>query len=137
MMTHIAYLDLADFRNGTEAARQAFVQSLGDSFANVGFAAVGNTDINPSLQEALYQQLGAFFALPTATKLGYVVDAKHGQRGYNALGSETAKDAQHHDLKEFWHHGETQVRDADGTVMTAADFCQCYGAGTPQFHPHA
>ena len=47
----------------------------------------------------------AFFALPTATKQQYHIAGSGGVRGYTPFGIETAKGAQHHDLKEFWHVG--------------------------------
>jgi isopenicillin N synthase-like dioxygenase len=47
----------------------------------------------------------AFFALPVDEKLRYRIEGGMGQRGYVPFGVETAKGAQHHDLKEFWHVG--------------------------------
>ena len=43
---------------------------------------------------------------------GRYVVGKGGQRGYIPFGIETAKDADHFDLKEFWHMG----RDLPGMV---------------------
>ncbi len=47
----------------------------------------------------------AFFALPEAVKRRYRDPGGAGQRGYTPFGIETAKDAPHADLKEFWHVG--------------------------------
>jgi len=47
----------------------------------------------------------AFFALPEEIKRSYHVAGGAGQRGYTPFGVETAKGADHFDLKEFWHIG--------------------------------
>ena len=47
----------------------------------------------------------AFFALPEEIKRRYKIPGAGGQRGYTPFGVETAKGAEHFDLKEFWHAG--------------------------------
>lgn len=47
----------------------------------------------------------AFFALPESIKLKYHQPGGGGARGYTPFGVETARDAQAHDLKAFWHIG--------------------------------
>jgi isopenicillin N synthase-like dioxygenase len=49
--------------------------------------------------------------LPDDTKRQYHVAGGGGARGYTPFGVETAKGAQHHDLKEFWHIGREIPRD--------------------------
>ena len=79
----------------------AFAQALGASFARYGFAVVADHDLPAAMVEGATRQAKAFFALPEAVKLRYRTPA--GQGGYTPFGIETAKDAVHHDLKEFWH----------------------------------
>ena len=47
----------------------------------------------------------AFFALPEEVKRSYHIPGGGGARGYTPFGTEKAKDAKVHDLKEFWHVG--------------------------------
>jgi isopenicillin N synthase-like dioxygenase len=82
----------------------AFTQTLGDSYARWGFAVISDHGLQQDRIEAALEQMKAFFALPEAVKLKYKLPVA-GQRGYTPFGIETAKGAQHHDLKEFWHVG--------------------------------
>ncbi|MDQ3206042.1 MAG: isopenicillin N synthase family oxygenase, partial [Pseudomonadota bacterium] len=54
---------------------------------------------------ASYDVFERFFALPDEVKRQYHVPGGGGARGYTPFGVETAKGAQHFDLKEFWHVG--------------------------------
>ncbi len=83
----------------------AFAKALGDSFARYGFAVVADHDLPPGLTEAALARTKAFFDLPEAVKRRYHVPGGGGQRGYTPFGIEAAKDADHVDLKEFWHVG--------------------------------
>ncbi len=82
-----------------------FARDLGDSFAQWGFAVITDHEIDQGLIDRSWDLTAQFFALPAAVKQSY--DAAHmaGQRGYTAFGTEIAKDAKKHDLKEFWHVG--------------------------------
>ncbi len=82
----------------------AFSQALGDSFARYGFAVISDHGLPQADIAAALTATKAFFALPEAAKARYVVGTG-GQRGYTPFGIETAKDAAHFDLKEFWHMG--------------------------------
>ena len=81
-----------------------FSRDLGGSFARYGFAVISDHDLPQARIEAALAAVKAFFALPKAVKRAYVVGVG-GQRGYTPFGIETAKDARHFDLKEFWHTG--------------------------------
>ena len=81
-----------------------FSSDLGSSFARYGFAVISDHDLPQARIEAAIAATKAFFALPEAVKRAYVVGVG-GQRGYTPFGIETAKDAKHFDLKEFWHMG--------------------------------
>lgn len=82
-----------------------FATKLGASFERFGFAIISDHGIDPALIAKSWALTADFFALPTATKLAYDAKSNGGQRGYTALGTEIAKDADKHDLKEFWHVG--------------------------------
>ncbi len=97
--TGIPTLDIAGF-----AGPGRFVEALGDAFERYGFCGIRGHGIEPEQIEAAYAALRRFFALPTAVKDHYVTD-QGGARGYTRFGIETAKDAQHPDLKEFWQVG--------------------------------
>lgn len=80
---------------------------LGRSFAEYGFAVVSDHGIDADLIARADKAARALFALPDAVKRGYKVPGGGGARGYTPFGTERAKDALIHDLKEFWHVGRT------------------------------
>ncbi|MBT9470922.1 MAG: 2OG-Fe(II) oxygenase family protein [Pseudomonadota bacterium] len=107
-----------------------FSQDLGGSFARYGFAVISDHDLPQPRIEAAIAATKAFFALPEAMKRVYVVGVG-GQRGYTPFGIETAKDAQHFDLKEFWHMG----RDLPpGHRFAAYMPSNVWPAEVPEFH---
>ncbi len=81
-----------------------FSQDLGGSFARYGFAVISDHPLPQARIEAATAAAKAFFALPDEVKRAYAIGVG-GQRGYTPFGIETAKGAQHFDLKEFWHMG--------------------------------
>jgi isopenicillin N synthase-like dioxygenase len=83
----------------------AFAAALGGSFERYGFAVIADCDIPQAVIDRALASTKAFFALPEAAKRAYVVPGGQGQRGYTPFGVETAKGADHYDLKEFWHVG--------------------------------
>jgi isopenicillin N synthase-like dioxygenase len=82
-----------------------FARTLGDSFRRTGFAVIAEHGIDLGVIDRAVADTKAFFALPDAVKRRYHVPGSGGARGYTPFGVETAKDAQVHDLKEFWHVG--------------------------------
>ncbi|MCB2067521.1 MAG: isopenicillin N synthase family oxygenase [Erythrobacter sp.] len=80
---------------------------LGRSFGEYGFAVVRDHGIPQDLIDQAEDMAKAFFALPEEVKRGYHIPGGGGARGYTAFGTEIAKDAKVHDLKEFWHVGRT------------------------------
>ena len=84
---------------------------LGRSFSEFGFAIVRDHGILQELIDRAEQMSKAFFALPEEVKLRYKVAGGGGARGYTPFGTEKAKDAQVHDLKEFWHVGRSLPQD--------------------------
>ncbi len=83
----------------------AFAQKLGRSFEEYGFAVIGGHGIPDALIRDAEAKARAFFALPDDVKRKYHIPGGGGARGYTPFGIETAKGAQAHDLKEFWHVG--------------------------------
>ncbi len=78
---------------------------LGRSFAEYGFAVVRDHGIPQQLIDQAETLSKAFFALPEEAKKAYKIEGGGGARGYTPFGTEKAKDASVHDLKEFWHVG--------------------------------
>ncbi len=106
MTARIPTLDIRRFTHPASAEdRQAFVDELGGAYREWGFAGIRNHGIPQSLIDASYDVFQRFFALPENVKMKYHVPGGGGARGYTPFGVETAKGAQHHDLKEFWHIG--------------------------------
>ena len=86
-------------------APETLARDLGDSFATFGFAMVKDHGLDPALVARAWDLTAQFFALPEAEKRGYLIPGQGGARGYTAFGTEIAKGAKAHDLKEFWHVG--------------------------------
>src|SRR5579871_1791678 len=82
-----------------------FAHDIGESFRTFGFAMVRNHGIDPALIARGWELTRAFFDLPAAEKLSYHGQGLNGARGYTPFGTEIAKGAAVHDLKEFWHVG--------------------------------
>lgn len=78
---------------------------LGESFRQHGFAMVCDHGIDPALIARGWRLCREFFALPEAEKRQFFIAGGGGARGYTPFGTEIAKDARVHDLKEFWHVG--------------------------------
>lgn len=78
---------------------------LGKSFATFGFAMVRDHGLDPALVARAWALTAEFFALPEAEKRSYFIAGQGGARGYTPFGTEIAKGAALHDLKEFWHVG--------------------------------
>lgn len=87
----------------TDAA--GFSSDLGASFERYGFAVIARHGLPDDLIAASLARFRTFFGWPTDAKLRYHQPGGGGARGYTPFGIETAKGAQHHDLKEFWHVG--------------------------------
>ena len=83
---------------------------LGRSFAEYGFGIVRDHGIPQGLIDRADAKVREFFALPEETKRAYAIAGGGGARGYTPFGTEKAKDAEVHDLKEFWHVGRDLPR---------------------------
>ena len=83
----------------------AFAERIGRSFSDWGFAVVADHGIPAELIERAEAMSRAFFALPEEVKRSYHIAGGGGARGYTPFGTESAKDSNISDLKEFWHIG--------------------------------
>jgi isopenicillin N synthase-like dioxygenase len=88
---------------GSESSE--FAQAISAAYEEFGFVIIQNHGIDRQLIDRCLDCFHEFFALPVMEKLRYKIAGGGGARGYTAFGIETAKGAQHHDLKEFWHVG--------------------------------
>ncbi|MBA2249001.1 MAG: isopenicillin N synthase family oxygenase [Chitinophagaceae bacterium] len=104
---NIRVVDLAQFTNGDEAQKKAFVAQLGKAYEDVGFVAVKNHGIPKELIADLYKHVQQFFSLPLEQKRKYEIPELAGQRGYTSFGKEHAKGSDAPDLKEFFQYGQT------------------------------
>ena len=104
----IPTLDIRRF----DTDREAFVAELGAAYREWGFAGIRGHDISDEQIAGAYDAFQRFFALPEEVKRKYHVPGGGGARGYTPFGVETAKGAQHYDLKEFWHVGREIARDS-------------------------
>jgi isopenicillin N synthase-like dioxygenase len=107
---NIPVVDLRDWVAGG-AARQQFIQRVGESLADIGFFAVSHHGIPDELTRRAYETARTFFHLPAELKARYHQAAKKGQRGFTGFGTEHARDSQAPDLKEFWQVGRPDVPD--------------------------
>ena len=83
----------------------SIAEELGRSFEEYGFAVIRNHGIPQGLIDRAEVMSKEFFALPEDVKKAYHIVGGGGARGYTPFGTEKAKDANVHDLKEFWHVG--------------------------------
>lgn len=84
---------------------ESFADALGRSFQDYGFAVIRDHGISQRLIKKAEQLSKALFALPDDAKRAYTIEGGGGARGYTPFGTEKAKNAAVHDLKEFWHVG--------------------------------
>ena len=109
-----------------------FARDLGESFRRYGFAVISDHALGQARIDGAINAAKAFFALPEATKRQYFIAGGKGQRGYTPFGVETAKGAEHFDLKEFWHMG----RDLPPGHRFEADMpANVWPAEVPAFEP--
>ena len=100
-LAHVPTLSLADQATDPDG----FAERLGHSFERFGFAVVADHGIDDALIARAWAETAALFALPEEEKRRHHQPGGGGARGYTPFGTEIAKDAAAHDLKEFWHIG--------------------------------
>ena len=104
-MKTIPSLDLIDFTKKDKKSN--FIKEIGKAYENIGFVSIKNYGLTAEEEEDLYKKTKLFFDLPLDKKIKYEKKELNGQRGYVSFGRETAKGFKYHDLKEFWHFGQT------------------------------
>ena len=104
-MKTIPSLDLIDFTKKDKKSN--FIKEIGKAYENIGFVSIKNYGLTEEEEDDLYKKTKLFFDLPLDKKIKYEKKELNGQRGYVSFGRETAKGFKHHDLKEFWHFGQT------------------------------
>jgi isopenicillin N synthase-like dioxygenase len=109
-----------------------FAARLGASFERTGFAIVADHGLDQQRIDAALADAKAFFALPDQTKRAYIT-GQGGQRGYVPFGRETAKGANLHDLKEFWHVGRDLP---EGHALSASMPSNVWPKEVPGFKAH-
>ncbi|MFK8039698.1 MAG: isopenicillin N synthase family dioxygenase [Crocinitomicaceae bacterium] len=107
----IAVVDYHDYLSDNAVKRKTFIQNLGDSFSNMGFAIVKNHGVTAELRQELLSISKAFFELSPDVKKQYENMALAGQRGYISKNRESAKGRSIPDIKEFYHIGQTVLDD--------------------------
>lgn len=99
-MSGIPTLDISRFETDVDG----FVQEMGEAYQAWGFAGITGHGIDKQVAIDALRAAEKLFAQPDAVKKQYFRD-NGGTRGYTPLGTEVAKNAEHVDLKEFWHVG--------------------------------
>lgn len=104
-----------------DADPSRFAERLGTSLTETGFAVVEGHAVPEALIARVRAAAKRFFALPETVKAAYA-DAEGGfQRGYTPFGQENAKGRRAADLKEFWHTGRGDTRDAADATPDVAE----------------
>lgn len=99
-------MDQASLPSTSLASDQArLAAELGASFRRYGFALVTDHGIDAELIARAWQLTRDLLGRPEAEKRSYHRADLGGARGYTPFGTEIAKGAAVHDLKEFWHVG--------------------------------
>ena len=106
-LTTIPFVDMKGFLAGTWEEKVKIAHRFGKALQEIGFVAVTNAGIHAETVDNAYDVARDYFNLPIEEKLKQ--KSKDGFRGYVPFGQEHAKDAEHGDLKEFFHTtGPTQ-----------------------------
>ena len=119
-------LDISSFEKDSDA----FVAQLGAAYQEWGFAGIQNHGISTELIRRAMAVMEELFSLPDETKRRYFKD-NGGTRGYTPFGTEIAKNADHVDLKEFWHVG----REINGTPPYPQLTPNVWPEEVPEFKP--
>lgn len=86
---------------------ERFATALGRSFERFGFTVIIDHGIDRGLIDRASRLTKLFFDESSEYKNRFIQPGGGGARGYTPFGIEIAKDAEKHDLKEFWHIGRS------------------------------
>jgi isopenicillin N synthase-like dioxygenase len=109
-MTQMPIISLAS-DNADALGADALGKALGDSFKTYGFATITDHGLDPDLVAKAWALTKELFDQSESQKRLGFKDGIAGARGYTPFKTEIAKDAEHHDLKEFWHVGRSLAAD--------------------------
>lgn len=104
-------LSLRSYTHGTDAEKSSFIDSLFEGIKDYGFIILKDHNVPTDRLDEAYTKSQEFFELKQEAKNKYVIENGKFQRGYTPFGKEHAKDAEVHDLKEFWHVGRELAED--------------------------
>lgn len=124
-MSSIPHVDVALYENNFDS----FVQTLGEGYEGNGFVALTNHGIPAEDIHNALDITAQLFDLPEDVKKKYHQEGGGGARGYTPFGTEIAKDAEHVDLKEFWHVG----RELEGPQTDSALLPNVWPEELPEF----
>ncbi|RUO40467.1 flavonol synthase [Aliidiomarina taiwanensis] len=124
-MSSIPHVDVALY----EKDFASFVQTLGEGYEGNGFVALTNHGIPADDIHRALDITARLFDLPEDVKKKYHQEGGGGARGYTPFGTEIAKDAEHVDLKEFWHVG----RELEGPQTDPALLPNVWPEELPEF----
>lgn len=122
----IPTLDVSRFKTDPDA----FVAELGAAYQAWGFAGIQGHGIDPSVAINALRASEKLFSQPDEVKKQYFKD-NGGTRGYTPFGTEIAKNAEHVDLKEFWHVG----REIEGEPPHKSLTPNIWPEEVPEFKP--
>lgn len=105
----MARVDLAAFRSGDAAGREACLRAARSDLEQRGFLAVVGHGVEAEALRRGHDVARAFFSLPERTKRRY--SKGRGAVGYIPHGVEQALRAKRPDLKELWHHAHEPSAD--------------------------
>ena len=127
-MSSIPHVDVALYEKDFDS----FVQTLGEGYEGNGFVALTNHGIPAEDIHSALDITAKLFELPEEVKKQYHQKGGGGARGYTPFGTEIAKDAEHVDLKEFWHVG----RELEGPQTDPALLPNVWPEELPEFKTH-
>lgn len=113
-MKSIPHIDMSLY----DADFEAFANLVGEGYESNGFVALTQHGVDQALIDEALDTCRELFALPEDVKKQYHLPGGGGARGYTPFGTEIAKDAEHVDLKEFWHVGREVEGEAPYPQLT-------------------
>jgi isopenicillin N synthase-like dioxygenase len=95
-VTSIPTIDLEPFATGNRLASAEATQvaaAIDAALRDVGFLLVTGHGVDPAVKDALFERMGAFFALPLAAKEAIAIANSPCHRGYVGFGTEALEGA--------------------------------------------
>lgn len=114
----VPVIDIAAYRNGTEAAKRAVAQKIGEACRDIGFLIIAGHGVPPELVASVDDVSREFFDLPLEEKMRVVRPAPDVTRGYIPLEGESVARSRGEydapgDLNESFMIGPVEVGTTD------------------------